>query len=234
MSDGMWLHDDIKQHRDANQRLRYIFWIVVGVAAVALTIALTSFNSHAQHNKQVAALAKEKSSLETNYKQYLALNQKASTLPSTTTKTKDEWDTYYDDIASQVQTIQSSVNGTTYNQPTLITLNSDLATALNDSLNFYALGKSVSDMSFQIQTDMNAISNDNSQITIQSGLANNGCNIGICDYSYVTTAKTKLNTDKSQLAKDQDTLNEQQKQSIELANTIKIDNNKLNNDAFNL
>ena len=192
--------------------------LICGVSALLVV-------KHIQHQHQVemAKLAQQKyeselTQLKTINNQYYAVFREFVSLPSTTTKTQAEWDSYYDDLSSQLSPVRAAVNKNTFVDSRLSTAYNDLSNAVSDLNNDFSLSKSISDMQFQIDNDKSKLSTDQSTLSSEESIYNNAD--GLISNSYVTEFQTDVASDKTQLSTDQNTYQSQQTQASTLTQTV--------------
>ena len=229
MSSYTWLKDDLAKSKRRTKR-----WIALGIIGLILVgcIGLALINNtttSAKHDQFV----KDSKQAKDFYNQLVDLNNQISSLPSATTKTQAEWDTYYSDRSSDLQSIQVSFEETSFNEPSKDGFTRDFKKALSDYSGLLTLDKSTSDLRFQIQSDNNTVTSDTNLVNEQEATARIGC-FSSCDYSYVNAAKTQLATDTNTLNKDQQYLSEATSQLGAVSKTVTADINKADSDLVNI
>lgn len=193
--------------------------IVVFIILVAIGAKMSSHKSN-DVNAQLASL----------YNRYQSTSQQFSSLPSTTTQSQSDWDSFFGNTSSQIQQIQSSVNqiipATNNSENTFV---QEFKKTLSDFNGVVTLEKSGTDLQFQVQNDQGSINTDNSTILAYEGDDNvDGAPIMEGE---IASEEATLSTDKATLQKDQQSLSNQQSQSAILTKTIASDNQQLKSDA---
>jgi hypothetical protein len=199
------------------------------ILSTAIGIFTIYSNNSAQHEQFASDLRRAN---EFNSQLSDLVNQMTS-LPSTTTKTRADWKTYYDNQTTSLQSLQTSFSQASFNESAFDYFTNDFKQNLNDYVGYITLEASATDLTFQIQNDTNAISIDNNSVNEQKSIAAIGCTSS-CDNSYVDAAKATLSTDTDTLNKDQQSLKDQQSQSATLVSSIGKDNTKVKSDLTNL
>lgn len=190
--------------------------LALSIASGVLWSAFVINNNH--HRQLQAANAKyqsEVASLNNLNGQYQATFQSWKNLPSTITKTKADWDSYYSGLISELSGISSAQ--TQYSNAALSNYAAAIVTASNDFSSLLSLDQSSSDMQFQVQ-------NDQSTITFDKGLVAEDEQLGS---SYAVGPEGDLSTAEQQLSSDQQTLQSQTNQAKTLGSKLSTDNANL-------
>ena len=199
--------------------------LVVFIASVVGVSAYNSSRSQADFNKILSA-----------YDEYSGITQQFSSLPSSTTKTKSEWDSYYDNLISQVNGVQIKSTNLSVSDAHLAILNLDFQNAMKDFVNLMTLEKSNNDLQFQIDNDKTIVNSDQANVQSDIALDNTDCNLSVsnpyitCDRSLENGAKAQLITDQTQLDKDNKANQDQLTELANLGQTLKTANSKFNTD----
>lgn len=171
--------------------------IIVGVIVLAVILggvinASNQAAKQAAYKSQLNELTGATSTFQTLYNQYF-------NAPSSTTRTKTDWDTYYTGVSTQVQTLTTTSSTLTYADTRLMKVQQDLTKGLSDFSSLITLAQSNIDMQFQISSDQSLITSDTSISQEEAGFPS----------GYVAANKTRLDTDNASLAKDQQTYKDQ-------------------------
>lgn len=153
-----------------------------------------------------------------------------SSLPSTTTKTKDEWDIYYSSQSMDIQQILSQTRGKIYFNPRVNQVNNDITQASLDLINYLTLESSSSDMSFQITTDKDQVSNDKTAVAEQTNIYNI---YPTGDKTLINVAKSRLSNDQARLDQDNKIYQDQKTQIASISATLYKQTENLRNDLKN-
>ncbi len=157
--------------------------------------------------------------------QYNSLETGFASLPSTTTKNKADWDSYYTSYIQQFQTLNTSLAGASSTKT-----NKDLQTAVTDNIALITLDESSSDMNFQITADNAAITSDTNNVQQDTAQDNTTCALSesnpyiTCDRSMENNAKSQLASDTARLASDKAAYASQQSQIATLNTKVSDDN----------
>lgn len=193
---------------------------VVAVVVIGLLVGIVAYANHSD-KADVSKLNSLGSELQTDYNQY-------ASLPSSTTKLKAGWDSYYSNYSSEIQAINTATK-TTYSSSKLNSYNSDVQKTSSDFLNLISIDQSSTDMSFQVQSDQSSISGDNNIITeytdddITDGEA--------LMAGEISAEQSTLSNDKTTLQNDQQTYKNQQSQAFTEGTTVLADLAQLSRDS---
>jgi hypothetical protein len=190
--------------------------IVIGTfalsAIVLIVLALAASGAQTQANSALVT-------------QYNSLEAEFTSLPSTTTKNKADWDSYYTSYVQQFQTLNASLLGASNTKT-----NKDLQTAVTDNIALITLDESSSDMNFEITTDNVAITSDTNNVQQYTAQDNTSCALSqsnpyiTCDRSMENNAKSQLASDTARLASDKAAYASQQSQITTLNTKVSDDN----------
>jgi uncharacterized membrane-anchored protein YhcB (DUF1043 family) len=203
--------------------------VVVGLVVIGVIIA-SIFASSAAKKSQYQTQLNHLKSLEN---QYQSISQQYYGLPSTTTKVKADWDTYYDGLNSQLSGITSSISNASYSNELLTAFSQDIQKSTSDLSGSITLSKSLSDMQFQIQNDNSTISLDQGNVQLDTAQDNTSCNLSVdnpyitCDRSLENQAKTQLSTAQTQLSTDKAAVQSQTTQQDSLGKRIASDTSSM-------
>lgn len=175
---------------------------------------------------------KELGQVNTYFSRYNNVAGQYGSLPSTTTKTSDEWDKYFDGLITQLQGISNDSASAIFANDKTATLNKDIQRACDAFVSELNLNKSATDMSFQITADKNQLAADQSTLSSERSIYNDALSSGITlSTSYITEFQGRVSNDNTKLSADQQTLSDQQKQQSQAQMTTLIAQSIMNTDA---
>ncbi len=199
----------------SSNRLLAITLPIVAIVVLVIIVSIVVYSNH-QNKVDQNKLLSLNSQLQSQY------NQLAS-LPSSTTYTKSEWDSYYQNIIKKLKNINNQADAS-YSNPAMNSFDSAIETTSSDFINSVSLAQSASDMSFQIQSDQNTINSDKSLIIEDSQLGS----------SYVQAEEIQLTQDEKQLSSDQQTYTSQESQLKNLDKTLLSELYKLDSETSSI
>ena len=126
-------------------------------------------------------------------------------LPSTSTKSKADWDTYFSEYTTKLQDIVNKSNGT-YQDKSLNNLNKDINKTAQDDISVLNLLISSTDLSFKITDDKTTL--QNSQDNLNTTIADNA---NTCGYGSVVCYGVNSDVDRHTVEANQATLDSDQK-----------------------
>lgn len=205
---------ELKSQRRSNKK----FFIIVGI--ILICIALTYLISAVSHASINAAYKSQFSSFQGIATNYQNIYSDYFSAPTTITRTKSDWDTYYNDITQRVQIVRNSLSAISYSDKRLDAVNKDLGISINDFTEYLSLAKSNIDLQFQVSEDKNKIQSDNQLIQMDSDLPD----------IYNQSNRTQLAADQTTLKNDQSTYDDQTKQLNNLLSTTTSDYDRAQGD----
>lgn len=232
-SDSVNLIEDFKSVKqdvfDALKSLRHLIvkrkllFACVSLVLVIATCSWAGLYLYQRHEKEVAAkqaaaqFDSNLSHLKDLNNEYYAVFRQFVSLPSSTTKTQSEWDSYYSGLTSQLQPVKNAVNKTYGNNSVLNGINNNLTTATDDLINLLTLEKSYQDMSFQVTNDKATLSTEQGDLDNEISIYNTAPEIGS---GYVDSVQSDVDTAQSQLNTDEQTQTQQEAQIKNLLKTV--------------
>ena len=145
--------------------------------------------------------------------QLAGIKNQVFSLPSSTTKTKADWDSYFQDLIKQVNEISSKATGSSYSSSQADEISASTEKAGTDLSSYLTLDESLEDMGFQVKTDQNTVNSDQSLLTIFEA----------SPYVSATSYQKDLTQAKSQLSTDQQAQTSQQQQLDALGTKVASD-----------
>lgn len=206
---------DHQPRKSTNPKVALLAVVVAAIVVSGLLLlgASTQSAKSTEYKSQVAQLKGINTSYQNLCNQYF-------NAPSSISRQKADWDTYYSGISAQIQTFTSTLSGQAYSDSRLTKIQQDIAKGLNDFSSIVILDQSNIDMQFKVSSDKATITSDK-KISAQEADFSGG---------YVSANQTQLASDNATLADDQKTFDEQTAQLKTLTSSLSNSNVQLQNE----